>query len=148
MKNKIKKFKHVKPIPQLWKFYLQVITDACVNIAVLEICSEKMTRKSVVRSFKNTVAVAVQCRYINDAFAGFCQQIFEKKCFEGYLRKNLQKIFVTLSKFWPLKGSVVWSWVNPLKKKNLQWKSFSGNVEWSSKKLWKMISTDIKTDVK
>ena len=63
-----------------------------------------MTRKSVVRSFKNTVAVAVQCRYINDAFAGFCQQIFEKKCFEGYLRKNLQKIFVTLSKFWPFKG--------------------------------------------
>ena len=36
----------------------------------------------------------------------------------------------------------------PLKKENLRRKSFSDNVEWSSKKLWKMIFTDIKTDVK
>ena len=82
MKSKIKKVKHVKPIRELWKFYLQVITDACVNIAVLEIFFEKMTRKFVVGSFKNRVAVAVQCRYIKDVFAGFCQQIFEKKMFQ------------------------------------------------------------------
>ena len=47
-----------------------------------------------------------------------------------------------------IKGVGVWSWVNPLKKENLREKSFSDNVEWSSKKLWKMISTKIKTDVK
>ena len=39
-------------------------------------------------------------------------------------------------------------WENPLKKENLQQKSFSDNVEWSSKKLYKMISADIKADVK
>ena len=32
---------------------LQVITDACFKIVVLEICSEKKTRKSVVGTFKN-----------------------------------------------------------------------------------------------
>ena len=42
----------------------------------------------------------------------------------------------------------MWSWVNSLKKENLRRKSFSDNIEWSSKKLWKIISTDIKTDVK
>ena len=40
------------------------------------------------------------------------------------------------------------SWMNMLKRENLWRKPFSDNVEWSSKKLWKMISTDIKTDVK
>ena len=39
-------------------------------------------------------------------------------------------------------------WVNLLKKENLHQKSFSNNVEWSSKKLQKMTSTDITTDVK
>ena len=48
MKNEIVKPKHGKPIQEkLKKFYLQVITDACVKIAVLEICSEKNTRESV-----------------------------------------------------------------------------------------------------
>ena len=41
----------------------------------------------------------------------------------------------------------MWSWVNPLKKESLR-DNFSGNVEWSSKKLWEVIFTDIKTDVK
>ena len=36
-----------------------------VLIAALEICSDNKT-------------VAVQCWYIEDAFAGFCQQIFKK----------------------------------------------------------------------
>ena len=71
-----------------------------------------------------------------------------EKCFRGHLIENWQKIFVTLSRFSLLRGSSVWSWMNPLKKENLRRKSFSDNVEWSSKKLWKMISTDIKTDVK
>ena len=46
MKNEIGKAKHVKPIHQkLWKFYLQVLTDASVKIAILEIFSEKCTRE-------------------------------------------------------------------------------------------------------
>ena len=48
MKNGIVKTKHVKPIQEkLQKIFLEVITDACVKIAVLEICSEKNTRESV-----------------------------------------------------------------------------------------------------
>ena len=67
------KVKHVKPIKEkLEKFYLQVITNVCVKTAVLEICSEKKTRESVVETFKNKVAVAVHYWYIKDAFAGFC----------------------------------------------------------------------------
>ena len=74
--------------------------DACFKIAGLEICSENKIRESIVRTlFKNTVAVAVLCWYIKDAFTEFCQQIFEKKCFRGHLRKNCQKKFVTLSNF-------------------------------------------------
>ena len=34
--------------------------------------------------------------------------------------RKLTKNFVTLSRFEPLRGSGVWSWVNPLKKENLQ----------------------------
>ena len=103
MINEIIKLKHVKPIQQkLWKLYLQVITDACVKRAVLEICSEMKTRESVVGILKNTVAVAVHCWYIKDAFAGFYQQIFgEKKCFRGHLREIWQKTSVIASRFWP-----------------------------------------------
>ena len=40
-------------------------------------------------------------------------------------------------------------WVNPLIKQNQKenlWKSlFTDSVEWSSKKLWKMTSADVKT---
>ena len=39
-------------------------------------------------------------------------------------------------------------WVNPLKKEYLRQKSFSDNVESNSKKLYKIISADIKTDAK
>ena len=38
--------------------------------------------------------------------------------------------------------------MNLLKKENLQQKSFSDNVKWSSKKLQEIISADRKTDVK
>ena len=43
-----------------------MITEACVKIAVLEICSEKKTRESVVGTFK---------KY----FARFCQYVFDKR---------------------------------------------------------------------
>ena len=54
--------------------------------AVLEIYIEKKTTACVVGTFKNTYTVAVHCRYIKHAFAGLCQQIFEKK-------KQFQKTF-------------------------------------------------------
>ena len=64
MKNEIIKVKLIKLTQEkISKFYLQVITDACVKIAVLEICSEKETRESAVGTFKCTVAFT---------FAGFC----------------------------------------------------------------------------
>ena len=46
LKNEIIKVKLVKPTQE--KFYLEVITDACVKIAVLEIFSEKKIRESAV----------------------------------------------------------------------------------------------------
>ena len=58
---------------------MQVITDACFKIAVLEICSEKKTRVSVVGTFRNICTVSVHFWYIKDAFAGFCQKKFEKE---------------------------------------------------------------------
>ena len=62
MKNEIIKVKHVKPIQEkLWKFYLQVITNACVKTAVFEICSGKKTRESVAGTFKKICTVAVHC---------------------------------------------------------------------------------------
>ena len=91
MKSEIAKAKHVKPIQEtLWKFYLQVITDACVKIAVLDICSENKTRESVAGTFKNICTVAVHCSYIQDAFQGFYQQIFKKKSegISGKIYKN------------------------------------------------------------
>ena len=79
MKNEIIKVKLVKLAQEkLSKFYLQVITDTCVKIAVFEICSEKETRESAFGTFKCTVAFT---------FAIFCQQIFEKK------KKNSEGIF-------------------------------------------------------
>ena len=94
---------------------MQVITDDCDKIAVLEICSEKNTRESEVGTFENICTVAVHCWYIKDAFAGFSQQIFEKKYFRWHFRKNWGKAFATLSRFWLLRG---WGWLEePIKKK-------------------------------
>ena len=55
------------------EFYLQVITDACVKIAFLEICFEKKTKESVAGIFKNICKVAVYCWYIKCAFAEYFQ---------------------------------------------------------------------------
>ena len=52
--------------------------------AVLEIYIEKKTTAYVVGTFKNTYRVAVHCRYIKHAFAGLCQQIFEKNNFRRH----------------------------------------------------------------
>ena len=113
---------------------MQVITDACFKIAVLEICSEKKTRVSVVGTFRNICTVPVHFWYIKDAFAGFCQKKFwERKYFRSHFRENWHKAFGTLSRFWPLIGWGVW--VKPLKKENLGQKACSDNAEWSSKKL-------------
>ena len=52
-KNEIIKAKNVKPIQEkLQKLYVQIITDACLKIAVIEICSEKNNRESVVGIFE------------------------------------------------------------------------------------------------
>ena len=53
--------------------------------AVFEICSEKKTRESITGNFKNICTVTVHCWYKQDAFAGFREQIFEKKISEGIL---------------------------------------------------------------
>ena len=37
--------------------------------------------------------------------------------------------------------------INPFKQESFSWKSFSGNVESISKKLWKMISAYVKANV-
>ena len=76
--------------------------------------------------------VAVYCWYMKDVFAGFCQQILKKNS-EGILGKIDQKAFVTLNRFWVLRG---WGHLGEsFKKENLWQKCFSDNVEWSSKKL-------------
>ena len=43
---------------------------------------------------------------------------------------------------------VVGVWVNLIKKENLWQIFFSDNVEWSSKNYWKMISVDVKANLK
>ena len=59
--------------------YLQVIADACVEIAVLEICSEKNTRKSILGTFKNICTVAVHCWYIKDGVWGLGESVKKEK---------------------------------------------------------------------
>ena len=67
----------------------------------------------------------------------FVNKFLKKNVSEGILQKVEKK---NVTRFWPLRGLGVWSWVNPLKKENLRQKSVSDNVEWSS--------TDINTAVK
>ena len=49
-----------------------------------------------------------------DAFAEFCLQIFDKKYFRRHFREYWLKSFVTLSRFWLLRG---FGWIR-LKRKN------------------------------
>ena len=53
----------------------------------MKIYSEKKSRESVVGTFKNISTAVVQCWYIKDAFAEFCQQIFQQNISEGVLGK-------------------------------------------------------------
>ena len=72
---------------------------------------------------------------MKDAFAGFVQQILKKKKKKKKIRiifgKIYKKTFSHASQILAIKGV----WVYSLKNENLWQKSFSVNVEWSSKKL-------------
>lgn len=81
-------------------------TDDCVKEAVLVACSSSLLIHT--RCFSRILSTNI------------------KKKIRGHFRENLQKPFVTLNRFWELKG---WSvCVNLLKKENLQQISFSDNV--------------------
>ena len=41
---------------------------------LVNICCEKKPRETLVETFKIISTLGVQCQYIKDAFAGFCQQ--------------------------------------------------------------------------
>ena len=107
--------------------------------AVFEICSEKKTRESITGNFKNICAVTVHCWYKQDAFAGFREQIFEKKKFRRHFRvdkNNLSRLAdLAIRLCVCVLGRGCWALSESVKKQNLRWKSFSDNVEWSSKKL-------------
>ena len=82
MKNEIVKVKHVTTIQEkLKEFYLQVISDACVKKAALEICFEKNTKECVVGPYENICTIAAHCWYIEDPFPGFCWHVFEKNVY-------------------------------------------------------------------
>ena len=71
------------------------------------------------------MAVAVHCWYIKDAFAGFCQQIFEEKTvFQS--TKTFCHTLQTLA----IKGVGGVELDQSVKKKNLKRKSFSDVVHW------------------
>ena len=81
----------------------------------------------------------------------FCRILFTNlKCFRRLFRESWQFFFDTLGRLWPLRMRVYvcvsrgGGLVNLLKKEYLWRKSYSD--KWSSKKLLKIISTDIKTD--
>ena len=57
---------------------MQVITDACIKIAAVELCFEKKTKESVVETFK---------KY----FAGFCQKILGKKNISEDISRKIDK---------------------------------------------------------
>ena len=93
MKNEIVHVKRAKQIQEkLLKLYSQVITDACVKIAVLEKCFEE-------NLYLEPLKIYVQYQFTNDTYK-ICQHIFEKKYsrrhfigwvlsleFKGYLKK-------------------------------------------------------------
>ena len=70
---------------------------------------------------------------------------------DNTVREHRQKSFVMLSGFWLLRG---WrrggrGWVNPLKKLKFVTRIFSLYiVEWSSKYLCKIMSADVKANIK
>ena len=67
----------------------------------------------------------------------------------GEIREHQQKTFVRLSGFWQLRSGGGEGKVNLLKKGKFVTKIFfSYNVEWSSKNLWKMMSADVKANIK
>ena len=88
--------------------------------AVFEICSEKKTRESITGNFKNICTVTVHCWYKQDAFAGFREQIFEKKNFRrhfGVDKNNLSRLADLAIRLCVCWGVGVGRWVNLLKSK-------------------------------
>ena len=84
MKNETVHVKHAKQIQEkLLKLYSQVITDACVKIAVLEKCFEE-------NLYLEPLKIYVQYQFTNDTYK-ICQHIFENEIF--------QKTFHGLSAF-------------------------------------------------
>ena len=65
----------------------------------------------------------------------FVNKILKKNVSEGILEKIDKNLLSNLADFGHLGGQGVWSWVNQLKKGDLRRKSFSDNVERSSKTL-------------
>ena len=64
-----------------------------------------------------------------------------------FFGEHQQATFAMLCKFWLLRGWV--GLIESAQKRNLWWKSFfKFNVEWSSKKLWKVKTADVKVNVK
>ena len=65
------KVKYVKLMQEnIWKFYLQVITDACVKIVVVELCFEKKTKET-----------------FEKCLARFCR----KKIFQKFIWEKIEK---------------------------------------------------------
>ena len=77
------------------------------------------------------MAVAVHCWYIKDAFAGFCQQIFEEKTvFHRASKRKSTKTFCHTLQTLAIKGVGGVELDQSVKKKNLKRKSFSDVVHW------------------
>ena len=92
-------------------------------------------------NMQNSLNAVSACRICIFAFFVFvCKSPF-------WLREHWQKTFVTHSGFWPLRGWGGGGLSESVKKGKFLTKiSFSVNVEWSSKKLWKMILADVKAN--
>ena len=72
--------------------YLQAIIDACVNITVAELCFEKKTKESVVKTLKKML-----CKILSI-------NLWKKNVLEGILWKMDKNFFGRLSRFWQFCG--------------------------------------------
>ena len=84
MKTKLWRLKTIQG--NIKKFYLQVITDACVKIVVLKLWSETKNKESVSGTIRR-------------CFSGFCQKMFGKKYFRRHFRENRKKSLSPLAGF-------------------------------------------------
>ena len=78
-------------------FYLLVVTDTTVKIAVLEIRFEKKSKESIAGTFKNICTVAVHGWCIKDALQDFVNKFLKKKMrrhFSGWLFSLEFKVYL------------------------------------------------------